>query len=88
VYWQNHFLQELDSGRMDLGRTYFGRMDLGRMYLGIMYLGRITVFLQLDSGRMDLGRMYFGRNCTGSGLVVPYSSHKQEIAGLIPGWAH
>jgi hypothetical protein len=26
--------------------------------------------------------------CAGSGLVVPYSSHKREIAGSIPGWAH
>jgi hypothetical protein len=26
--------------------------------------------------------------CAGSGLVVPYSSHKREIACLIPGWAH
>jgi hypothetical protein len=26
--------------------------------------------------------------CAGSGLVVPYSSHKREIAGSNPGWAH
>jgi hypothetical protein len=26
--------------------------------------------------------------CTGNGIVVPSSSHKQEVAGLIPGWVH
>jgi hypothetical protein len=31
---------------------------------------------------------YLDNKCAGSGLVVPYSSHKREIAGSIPGWAH
>jgi hypothetical protein len=26
--------------------------------------------------------------CAGNGIVVPYSSHKREFDGSIPGWAH
>jgi hypothetical protein len=62
--WQNHFLQQLDSGRMYLGKMYILGQNvlwhnvfrqnhpLLQLDSGRLYLGRIIVLLQLDLGRM------------------------------------
>jgi hypothetical protein len=86
-----HYLthSKRDSGT---GFKIKGSLQMPELSFSIPSVQQLMLFVYTDGSCFrpsckgkNLARIWTG---AGGGLVVPYSSHKPEISGSIPGWAH